>query len=256
MEDDWGDRAKRFPDVSLPVGGERRILRSRMGSIGRRLVDIATAGTGLLLLSPFALPLVVALRLTGEGHVLYFQRRVGQGGKPFRICKLATMLQDSENMPGGKVTLRNDPRLTPLGGLLRRSKLNELPQLWNVLVGEMTIVGPRPLPKVSLEMYPPDVQKVVLQSKPGLTGIASLVFRDEEAFVSDCGRDPIEFYKQVVFPYKGKLELWYQQHRSLGTDLKIVFSTACLVVAPSSDWILGWFKGLPARPDELRGGRD
>ena len=216
----------------------------------RRLVDILAAGCGVIMLSPLAVPLIIALRMTGEGRIFYNQARLGYGNKPFKILKFATMLADSADMPGGGITFRNDPRLTPLGGFLRKSKLNELPQLWNVLVGDMTIVGPRPL--VSLDVYPPAVQAAIAKSRPGVTGIGSLVFRDEEAYVSATRRDPTDFYRQVIFPYKGQLELWYFRRKSPATDLKILVLTAWSLFSPSSTLVFRWFSDLPILPDELR----
>lgn len=223
-----------------------------MYRILKRLIDILAAGLGILILLPVAIPLFIALRLTGEGEVFYRQTRLGYRQRPFSILKLATMLKNSPNMPGGEITLRNDPRVTPLGHYLRLLKLNELPQLWNVLVGDMTIIGPRPLMKVSFEMYAPDVQDIVYESRPGLTGIGSLVFRDEEALVTDSGRDPREFYRDAIYPYKGELERWYYQNQSAWTDLKILLLTPILVAFPHADLVFTWFPNLPPMPDELR----
>ena len=225
-----------------------------MYPIFKRLIDILAAGLGIVVLLPLAIPVFIALRLTGEGEVFYRQKRLGYRQQPFHILKLATMLKNSPTMSGGEITLRNDPRVTPLGRYLRQFKLNELPQLWNVLIGDMTIIGPRPLMKVSFEMYAPDVQAIVYECRPGLTGIGSLVFRDEEALVTDCGRDPREFYEQAIYPYKGELERWYHANQSAWTDLKILLLTPILVVAPGTDLVFSWFPTLPPIPDELRVG--
>ncbi len=217
----------------------------------RRLADVVVASAAIVVLLPLAIPLFIALRLTGEGWIFYRQKRVGYLNEYFDILKLATMLKNSPNMPGGSITVRKDPRITPLGGFLRLTKLNELPQFWNVLVGEMSIVGPRPLMQVSFDMYAPAVQAVVYSSRPGLTGIASVIFRDEEAFVSATDRDPVEFYRNVIYKYKGEIELWYHQNRSLTTDLKILLLTAWSLVAPSSALAFEWFPDLPLPPAEL-----
>lgn len=217
----------------------------------RRFIDIVFAGTAILVLLPLGIPLLIALRLTGEGHVFYRQKRVGYRNKEFDILKLATMLKDSPNMAGGSITMRNDPRITPLGGFLRRSKLNEVPQLWNMLVGEMSLVGPRPLMPVSFEMYKPEVQAVVYRTRPGLTGIASLIFRDEEAYVSATDMDPVVFYKNVICAYKGELELWYYRNRSMITDLRILLLTGWSVLVPKSTAAFDWFSDLPLPPPEL-----
>jgi len=222
-----------------------------MYSLIRRLFDITIAGLATVVMLPFAVPLFIALRLTGEGWVFYRQDRIGYLNKHFEILKLATMLKDSPNMAGGSITLRGDPRITPLGGFLRRSKINELPQVLNVLKGEMSIVGPRPLMQVSFDMYTDEVQSVVYLSRPGLTGIASLVFRDEEAFVSASDMDPVDYYREVIYVYKGELELWYHHNKSLATDIKILVLTAWALFMPTSATVFAWFPDLPLPPAEL-----
>ena len=116
--------------------------------------------------------------MTGEGYVFYFQERVGYKNKLFDIYKFATMLKDSVNMKGGLITTKKDPRITSMGGFLRKSKINELPQLLNIFFGDMSVVGPRPVMQKSFDAYPEDVKQVIYDAKPGLTGIGSLVFRD------------------------------------------------------------------------------
>jgi len=217
----------------------------------KRAIDVVLSAMALLILAPLLVPIGIALRFSGEGEVFYGQKRVGYKTLPFNILKFATMLKDSPNMAGGEITLRDDPRLTPLGPFLRRTKINELPQILNVLKGEMTIVGPRPLMQVSFDLYTPQVQKIVYESKPGMTGIASLVFRDEESLVWDSGVDPKVFYRETIYPYKGQLESWYYENRSLVTDLKIFVLTLWSVVFPRSNAVHTWFQGLPARPTEL-----
>ena len=123
------------------------------------------------------------MKFTGEGYIFYKQERVGYKNKPFLIWKFATMLKDSANMPGGIMTTKKDPRITPMGGFLRKSKINELPQLFNIFFGRMSVVGPRPVMKVSFEAYPNEIQKVIYNVKPGLTGIGSIIFRDEEELI-------------------------------------------------------------------------
>lgn len=217
----------------------------------KRFADIVLASLALLLLAPLLLPLVLALRMTGEGEVFYRQQRLGYKQRPFGIYKFATMLKDSPNMPGGIITLRDDPRITPLGGFLRKTKINELPQILNVLNGQMSVVGPRPLMRQSFLLYSPDVQAIVYESRPGLTGIASLVFRDEERFVWESGWDPKRFYEEVIYPYKGELEAWYYHHRSLRTDALILLLTALAVVQPRSKLAFRVFPDLPRPPAAL-----
>ena len=123
----------------------------------KRIFDISTSGIAILILSPLLIPVIIGLSLTGEGCVWYKQERLGYRNKPFLIWKFATMLKNSADMPGGYITVKKDPRLTPMGDFLRKSKINELPQLFNIFAGRMSIVGPRPVMKVSFEAYPNEV---------------------------------------------------------------------------------------------------
>jgi len=216
----------------------------------KRTSDIVSSGIALLILSPILIPIVIGLKLTGEGHIFYFQERVGYKNKLFNIYKFATMLKDSVNMKGGLITTKGDPRITPMGGFLRKSKINELPQLLNIFFGHMSVVGPRPVMQKSFEAYPDHVQSVIYSAKPGLTGIGSLVFRDEEELITkvkDSGGDTWDYYKNTIYPHKGELEKWYQKHQSFWTDIKIIFATAWVVIRPNSCIVDRWFKDLPKR---------
>lgn len=223
----------------------------RLAIIVKRLIDVLVAVLALLLLVPLFLPLMLALRLTGEGEVFYRQTRIGYRNQTFGIWKFATMLKNSPNLGTGSLTLRNDPRVTPLGRFLRKSKINELPQLWNLLTGDMTLVGPRPQVKMDFEAYPTHIQRQIYTVKPGITGIGSIVFRDEEKLLSAPGRDPRAFYTEHIAPYKGALELWYQQHISLRTDLLLLFLTVWVVFSPDSGLPFTLFQSLPKLPPEL-----
>jgi lipopolysaccharide/colanic/teichoic acid biosynthesis glycosyltransferase len=175
--------------------------------ISKRIFDILTSGIAILILSPILIPVIIGLKFTGEGYVFYKQERIGHKNKPFLIWKFATMLKNSANMPGGIMTTKKDPRITPMGGFLRKSKINELPQLFNIFFGHMSIVGPRPVMKVSFEAYPDHIQKVIYNVKPGLTGVGSIIFRDEEKLITDVknnGGDVWEFYKEKIYPFKGE----------------------------------------------------
>lgn len=216
----------------------------------KRIFDILSSGVAILILSPLLIPVIIGLSLTGEGQVWYRQERLGYLNKPFFIWKFATMLKNSANMPGGYLTLKNDPRLTPMGGFLRKSKINELPQLFNIFTGQMSVVGPRPVMKVSFEAYPDNVKKVIYDVKPGLTGIGSIIFRDEEELITDVnnrGGDVGDFYENKIYPHKGKLELWYQKNKSLILDFQIIIITACVVIDSESKIYEKWFKDLPKR---------
>ena len=218
-----------------------------MYRIIKRTGDFLIALILLILLSPLLIPLVILLKLTGEGYVFYFQRRIGFRNQPFDIWKFATMLKDSPNIGTGLITLRNDPRLTPFGGFLRKTKLNEVPQLINVLIGNMSFVGPRPLVKKTFDYYTDDVKEKIYLSKPGITGIGSVIFRDEEALISNSKLPPDQFYSEVISPYKGALELWYLRRKSVWVDLLILFLTAWVIVFPESRLPYKVFKDLPAR---------
>ena len=196
-------------------------------------------------------PVMIALKLTGEGYIWYFQERIGYKNKPFSMYKFATMLKDSPNMAGGIITVVNDPRLTPLGGFLRSTKLNELPQLINILLGEMSIVGPRPVMHKSFMAYPAEVREVIYNVKPGLTGIGSIIFRDEEVLITQIknkGGDTWEFYKEQIYPFKGEVEKWYQKNKSFKNDVIIVFLTIWVVLFPGSKLVYTLFPDLPKRP--------
>ncbi len=210
------------------------------------MMDILIASLALIILSPILIPSIIILLFTGEHEVFYFQKRIGYKNKVFNIWKFATMVKDSPNMGTGEITLRNDPRVTKFGKFLRISKINELPQIVNVITGNMSIVGPRPLMEVSFKLYPENVQAVIYNCKPGITGIGSLIFRDEEKIVSEA-EDPKAMYV-TIYPYKGTLELWYQKKASLYTDIIIVFLTAWSIVFPKNKLTTKFFTDLPVRP--------
>jgi lipopolysaccharide/colanic/teichoic acid biosynthesis glycosyltransferase len=190
---------------------------------------------------------MILLVLTGEHYIFYRQRRIGYKNREFQILKFATMLKDSPNMGTGIITVKNDPRVTFMGRFLRKTKINELPQIFNVLLGDMSIVGPRPLVEKNFKAYPEDMQALINNSKPGITGVGSIVFRDEETLISASGEDPHTFYKEKIAPYKGALEIWYLENRSLITDIKLIILTAWVILFPKSDLINKWFKNLPKR---------
>ena len=217
----------------------------------KRFFDILGSGAVLVILSPLLIPIAIGLRLTGEGYIWYLQDRVGYKNNIFRIYKFATMLKDSPNMAGGLITLKKDPRLTPMGGFLRTTKINELPQVLNILRGDMSVVGPRPVMPRSFEAYPNDVKEVIYNVPPGLTGIGSIIFRDEEQLITDVrnqGGDTWQFYSEKIYPFKGEVEKWYQQNQSFITDTLIIFLTAWVIIFPKSELIYKVFKTLPRRP--------
>ena len=208
----------------------------------------------LLCLLPCFIPIIILLRFTGEGEVFYRQTRMGIQQNTFGILKFATMLKDSLNIGSKTVTTRNDPRITPMGKWLRMTKINELPQLWNVFVGDMSFVGPRPLLVKSFLKYAEDVQAIITQNKPGITGLGSIVFRDEEkltSHVKKLGGEPLGYYRFYIYPYKGELEVYYHKHKGLWTDLKILLLTAWKIVFKHSQIEYLFFSDLPKKPISL-----
>jgi lipopolysaccharide/colanic/teichoic acid biosynthesis glycosyltransferase len=217
----------------------------------KRFLDIIIALAALIILSPLLVPVMLILWATGEHYVFYGQNRIGHKNKTFKIWKFATMLKASPSLGTGSITLRHDPRVLPFGHFLRKTKINELPQIFNILLGDMTLVGPRPLMKVDFEKYSDDIQKVIYSTRPGLTGIASIVFSDEEQYYTADIGDPHEYDRKYIAPYKGALEKWYQQHCSAATDLKIVFLTAWVIAFPKSRLTYTLFANLPLKPVHL-----
>ena len=227
------------------------VASSRWYSAPKRALDVVASGVAVLVLTPLLLPVMIALRLTGEGEVFYRQTRIGYQNAQFGILKFATMLRDSPNIGTGSLTVRGDPRVTRIGRSLRATKVNELPQLFNVLRGDMSFVGPRPQMRVDFDLYPAHVRERIYSVPPGVTGIGSIVFRDEEALLSADGIDPREFYASRIAPYKGELELWYLAHRSFLLDARLLILTAWVILAPRSDIVYRTFPDLPAKPDWL-----
>jgi len=216
----------------------------------QRLLDILLSGLALLALSPLLLPIMLALRLSGEGEVFYVQQRVGLGGRPFGLYKFATMLKNSPNLGTGTVTVKDDPRVLPLGRFLRKTKINELPQLLNIFRGDMSLVGPRPQTQRCFDAFPPASQAEIVKVRPGLSGIGSIVFRDEEELMH-ASAEPERFYDDVIMPYKGRLEEWYVSHQGVWTYLSCIFATGWVVVFPKSRLVWRLFAGLPAPPAAL-----
>lgn len=217
----------------------------------QRLFDIIISLTFLLVLFPIFLLISLILKYTGEGEILYFQERVGMNGAKFSLIKFATMLKNSPNFGAGNLTLKDDPRVLPFGKFLRKTKINELPQLVNIFIGDMSIVGPRPMVSDTYQHYSSDAQNKLNLIQPGLTGIGSIIFRDEEKFLEKAS-DPAEFYKKIIIPYKSELESWYVDNKSFNNYIKCIFVTAWVIFFPKSRLIKIAFKDLPIKPDELQ----
>ena len=217
----------------------------------QRLLDIILSGLALLVLSPLMIPIAIGLVLTGEHEVFYFQSRVGRGGQMFKLFKFATMLKNSPNIGTGTITLKNDPRILPMGKFLRNTKINELPQLLNILLGDMSVVGPRPQTKRCFDAFSEGARAAIVKVRPGLSGIGSIVFRDEVSLMQGH-KDPSAIYDDVIAPYKGAIEEWYVDHQGVGTYIKVILTTLWVIVFPTSKIVWKVFPGLPPEPKELR----
>jgi len=216
-----------------------------------RLLDILFSSLALSLLLPLFIPVALILRLTGEGEIFFSQKRVGKGGKLFNLLKFATMLKNSPSIGSGTVTLKDDPRVLPFGKFLRKTKINELPQLINILVGDMSVVGPRPQTPRCFEVFPKDLQPIISSVRPGLSGLGPVVFRDEENILSENSKS-VDFYDQVIAPYKGDVEAYYIKVIGIFSYFKIIFLTLWVVLFPKSSLVWKVFPTIPTPPDSLQ----
>ena len=216
-----------------------------------RFFDILFSGIALLFFSPVLVPLIIILRLTGEGEVFFLQERIGKGGKKFKLFKFATMLKNSPNIGTGTITVKDDPRVLPVGSFLRKTKINELPQLLNIFVGHMSIIGPRPLTSKAFKTYSLNTQFLIKEVRPGLSGIGSIIFREEEEIMQGANAS-VDFYSNVIAPYKGSLEEWYVSNKSMYIYFIAIFVTAWAVFMPGTKIAWRVFKDLPEPPIELR----
>ena len=220
----------------------------------KRTFDFMVSLIGLAVLAPFLIIIMMILKFSGEREVFYLQERMGLNNKSFYIYKFATMLKNSSNMGNKNLTVRNDPRITKVGKFLRITKINELPQIFNVLKGDMALVGPRPLLANSFLNYTLEVQALIYQNRPGITGVGSLIFRDEELLVTaykELGKDPVSYYRTYIYPYKGSLEVWYYYNCCLSVDFKILFLTFWSLVNRNSQGVYKTLKNLPKKPNSL-----
>lgn len=218
----------------------------------QRFFDVLFSGLALIFLVPVLLPLVVILRLTGEGEVFYAQMRIGKGGRAFRLYKFATMLKDSPNIGTGTITMKDDPRVLPVGKFLRATKINELPQLLNIFLGQMSLVGPRPQTPRCFAAFTAGQQELIKRVKPGLSGVGSIIFRGEENILAEKGGS-VDLYDGIIAPYKGQVEAWYIDNQSLYTYFMAIFVTTWVIAFPKSGVVWRFFKGMPQPPLELAG---
>ena len=218
-----------------------------------RFFDVLFSGIAIIILFPFMIPIMIGLKLTGEHDIFYGQERIGKGGKPFKVLKFATMLRNSPNLAGGLYTAENDPRILPMGKFLRKTKINELPQLINIFKGDMSVIGYRPFVPSHFEKYSDDVKRAMATSRPGLSGIGSIAFRNEEEILQEFKdtKEKDDFHNNVITPYKGKLEKWYIRHKSIGLYFKLIFMTIEAVLHPESKKWRTAFKVLPPVPKKL-----
>ena len=196
--------------------------------MGKRVFDLLAATAGLILLGPLLLLLALWIKLGSPGPVFYRGLRAGRGGKPFRIFKFRTMVVNAENL-GPSSTADDDSRITPIGRRLRKWKLDELPQLFNVFLGDMSFVGPRPQVTWAVKRYSPEEQAALAQVRPGVTDLASLRFRDEGEILRGSA-DPDKEYFEKIHPEKMRLTLEYLHRRSFWLDCRILAQTIAVVV--------------------------
>lgn len=188
----------------------------------KRLFEIVVSLMGLIMLSPLLVPIALIIRADG-GPAFFRQVRVGKGGQLFRIFKFRTMVVDAEKL-GPQVTAEHDPRITRIGRILRKTKLDELPQLINVFAGHMSLVGPRPEVPYYVEKWPEEDRRVILSVKPGITDYATLFYSDEQAHLAEAD-DPEEAYLEKVMPHKLKMYRRYVEDQNFWLDLRLILAT-------------------------------
>lgn len=194
-------------------------------AIVKRIFDLSSAVFGLIILSPIFLVAALAIKLDSPGPVFFRQKRIGQHGIPFRIFKFRTMTV-TQNSDAPEITAANDERVTGIGSFLRQHKIDELPQLLNVLFGNMSIVGPRPELAKFVALYPPEVRDVVLSVRPGITDYAAIEFRDESSLLENTDNTEQAYVDQIM-PRKLELYVDYVGNQSLLLDIRLIFRTLC-----------------------------
>lgn len=216
-----------------------------------RTFDLILAVMALCFLFPLFVLVIILLRFTGEGEILFLQDRVGLNGRRFKVYKFATMLKNSPNMGSGTITSKNDPRILPLGKFLRKTKINELPQIVNIIGGEMSLIGPRPHAERDLFGIESADLEIISSMRPGLSGIGSLIFRNEEEILSNF-EAPRDFYDTVVAPYKAKLEVWYFNERTFGLNIILILLTVYVIFTGHNKSAYNLFRSLPPIPEQLK----
>lgn len=219
----------------------------------QRFFDIIFSALAIITLSPILLVVTIILKVTGN-DVLYRQRRVGLGGEYFDIYKFTTMVKNSENMGAGAITLKDDIRVLPIGKILRKSKINELPQLFNILKGDMSLIGPRPQDRLGFNAFNKEEQDTIIQVRPGLSGIGSIFFRDEEEMMERANvEDKKRFYIDSISPYKGKIEAWYVEYQTISIYFTLIYLTLYVVISSNNKIDFSKiFKEFPSPPNDLK----
>ena len=205
----------------------------------KRIFDFTLSLIFFFLILPVFIIVIPILKFTGEGEIFFSQKRIGRHEKLFGLLKFATMLKISPTT--GTITAKNDTRILPVGRFLRNTKINEFPQILNVLKGDMSLVGFRPLTEEGFQYYSADIKRTILQMKPGLTVLGSIVFLNEEDILFNSKKDKMACYREDVIPLKGALEKWYFEHSSFWLDIKIIIATGLVVLFKKSRFYLKWF---------------
>jgi lipopolysaccharide/colanic/teichoic acid biosynthesis glycosyltransferase len=218
----------------------------------KRFTDILLSFLAILILLPLMIPVIIILKLTGEHYIFYYQTRIGKGGKEFKMIKFSTMLLNSPSIGSGEITLKKDPRVFPFGRFLRKTKIHEIPQSINMLKGDMSVIGPRPLTQKHYNYFTLDQQRIVNQLKPGLSGVGAIVFREEEEIFAKSTLGHEETYKTLLSPHKAALESWYSSNQSFAVDLKLMFLTMWVIIFQHSRLPYKLLKGLPEMSAELK----
>jgi lipopolysaccharide/colanic/teichoic acid biosynthesis glycosyltransferase len=217
-----------------------------------RTFDIFFSFVFLSILFPVLLLICFILRFTGEGEIFFLQPRIGINGKAFVLYKFATMLKNSPNIGTKTLTTFDDSRILPFGKFLRKTKLNEIPQLINILKGDMALVGPRPLTEQSRIFYSKRALDKINKLKPGLTGLGSLFFRQEELMLSNNPRLAMNQYQKKISPIKSELEIWYFNNCNFSLDIKIIFLTILLIFFKNNNLIFKLIPNLPVITSSLK----
>jgi lipopolysaccharide/colanic/teichoic acid biosynthesis glycosyltransferase len=214
----------------MQSGYDRRLPArpSHATMVMKRILDVMGSALGLLLLLPVLAVIAVIIKLDSPGPIFFRQERVGRGGRSFRIFKFRSMVVGAARA-GTALTVDGDTRITRVGMVLRKNKLDELPQFINVLAGDMSIVGPRPEVPEFMKFYAPDQRAIILSMRPGITDYAAILFRDESSLL-DRERDPVEFYRREIMPEKFAYYERYSREINVLTDLRIILATVLLLV--------------------------